>query len=415
LLKKVAYLVSEYPAISHTFILREICHLRKMNFDIFVASINKSNLLRKPSQEEISENLRTYYVKKERLMKIFFTLLKTVISFPLASLRGLFFAICLGGSDLKRLLLHLFYFIEAVMVGNWMKTLNVSHLHVHFANPSASVGLILTKTFPFTFSMTVHGPDVFDDITLNNLKKKIEGASFICCIGNYAQSQLMKLSDRSHWHKLEIAPLGVDTSLFRPESFRQYSSTFNILCVGRLVPAKGQQVLVTALGILVKQGYRIELCLVGDGPDMKKLKKEVVRCGLDSQIVFRGSLNQDEVLKAYKKADFFALASFSEGIPVALMEAMSMEIPCIATHIAGIPELIRHGIDGLLVPPVNAEEIASSIANLINNPDLRKKLGKAGRKRVLEKYEQDRNVEHLGNIFTRRLQGLKGKLKNEEI
>jgi glycosyltransferase involved in cell wall biosynthesis len=118
-----------------------------------------------------------------------------------------------------------------------------------------------------------------------------------------------------------------------------------------------------------------------------------------------GPCDQDRLRAFYAQADLFVLASFAEGIPVVLMEAMSMEIPCLATWITGIPELIRHGVDGWLVPPGNERQLAEAIACLADNPALRQQLGKAARVRVQKQYELARNVEALASIYARRLAG----------
>ena len=121
-------------------------------------------------------------------------------------MRGFLFACSLSGLNLKKIVYNFFYFVEAVMIGRWMQDKALSHLHVHFATPASTAGLIATKTFPFTLSLTVHGPDEFYDAPGYHLSEKIQGASFLCCIGRYARSQLMKLSEYDQWSKFEISP-----------------------------------------------------------------------------------------------------------------------------------------------------------------------------------------------------------------
>ena len=257
--------------------------------------------------------------------------------------------------------------------------------------------------FAFTYTITIHGPDIFYDITLQRLREKIENAHFICCISYYTRSQLMRIVTPNQWSKFEITPMGINPSIFTPNHFREHPSPFQILCVGRLVPAKGHDILLASLKILISGGRDLHLKLVGDGPDRTSLEKSVSEKGLGQDVTFLGSLNQDQTLEAFQGADIFALASSAEGIPVVLMEAMSMEIPCIASNITGIPELIRHEIDGILVSPSDETGLANAIAYLIDNPQARKKIGKAGRQRVLEKYNLESNVKNLAKIFTHRL------------
>ncbi len=168
----------------------------------------------------------------------------------------------LGGADLSKLVFGLFYFVEAVIIGRWMAVRGISHLHVHFATPAATVALIASRIFPITFSMTVHGPDEFYDTPGYRLTEKIRGARFVCCIGMYARSQLMKLSPPADWGKFEVVPLGVDPTVFTPVSIPEDFMTFEVLCVGRLVPAKGQYILVAAIAHL----HAYAAALIAPGP-----------------------------------------------------------------------------------------------------------------------------------------------------
>lgn len=402
----LAYLVSQYPAASHTFILREVRRLRMLGFRIEVASINpvdrpESEL----ANEERAEAQDTYYVKPDGLRGALRAHWSTLRSRPRGYFAGLLLALRLGGSDLRKLLYGVFYFVEAVMVGHWLRQRGLHHLHVHFATPAATVGLIAGRVFGIGFSLTVHGPDEFYDVPGYALEEKVAGARFVCCIGYFCRSQLMKLSPPGQWHKFEIAPLGVDPEVFAPRPFRANPDPFQILCVGRLAPAKGQHILIQAVARLVAAGHPVQLVLVGGGPDRESLEAQVQRLGLTAQVRFEGVVNQDRIRTLYAQADVFVLASFAEGIPVVLMEAMAMEIPCVTTFITGHPELIRDGIDGLLVAPSDDAALAEAIAGLIADPERRRHLGQAGRLRVLERYNLEPNTRHLAGILRRRLGG----------
>lgn len=400
----LAYLVSRYPAASHTFILREVRRLRELGLTIAVASINDPDRATADlAREERDETATTYYVKADGPRGALRAHWATLRTRPFGYLRGLVFALRLGGTDLRRLIYGLFYFVEAIMIGHWMARRHLAHLHVHFATPAATVGLITGRAFGYGFSMTVHGPDEFYDVPGYHLADKVQHASFICCIGYYCRSQLMKLSPPDHWPKFEIAPLGVDPDLFEPRPFRTHPAPFQILCVGRLVPAKGQHILITAIAALVRDGQDVLLRLVGDGPDRATLEAAVAQANLGPRVIFEGLVNQDRIRAIYAEADCFALASFAEGIPVVLMEAMAMEIPCVTTFITGHPELIRDGIDGLLVSPSDETALADAIGGLIADPDRRRRLGEAGRVRVKQRYDLATNTERLAGIFERRL------------
>ena len=140
----------------------------------------------------------------------------------------------------------------------------------------------------------------------------------------------MKLADTPGWNKIALTPLGVDPELFSPGGFRERTNNFEVLCVGRLVPAKGQHILIDAVARLLTAGRRLHLVLVGDGPDRQSLEQDTHRRGINNHVIFEGAINQDRIRDLYRSADAFALASFAEGVPVVLMEAMAMEIPCIS-------------------------------------------------------------------------------------
>lgn len=401
----LAYLVSEYPAFSHTFILHEILRLKARGFEIRVASINDSD--RDPSRftdNEAREAALTYYVKRDGAVGALRALACALRTRPAGVLRGLWYAVRLGRADLGLIVYHLFYFIEALMVGRWMMDQGLRHLHVHFATPASTVGLICRRIFPIGFSFMVHGPDEFYDVSRYRLAEKIAGADFVLTIGAFSRSQLMKLSPPSQWHKFEPCPLGVDPEMFPPVGQRDAVGPVEIICVGRLVPAKGQHILVRAMKRLVDGGVEARLRLVGDGPDRPSLEREARELGLDGVVLFEGAVNQDRVRELYRHADIFALASFAEGIPVVLMEAMAMEIPCVTTFITGIPELIENGRHGLLVAPSDDIALADALARLARDPGLRRQLGAAGRERVMDKYHLDRNTGHLAEVFRARLE-----------
>jgi glycosyltransferase involved in cell wall biosynthesis len=252
----------------------------------------------------------------------------------------------------------------------------------------------------------VHGPDEFYDVTGYHLLEKIMAADFVFCISHYARSQVMKLSPVQAWSKFDICRLGVDTERFIPAVKSQPNETCQLLCVGRLTPAKGQAILLASVAQLKQQGITVHLTLVGMGPDEQSLKNYAESLDIASQVTFTGAIDQDHILAYYHLADMFVLPSFAEGLPVVLMEAMAMEIPCITTTITGIPELIQQGQNGILVPASDSEGLTQAIKQLAENPALRQQLGTAGRLKVLSDYELSKNTQYLHEKLTQRLNAL---------
>lgn len=398
---RLAYLVSQYPAINHTFILREIRALRRLGLELHVISIRPPDRpLDELSEEEREEALNTFTVLAAGVGHVLAAHLATMLRRPAAYFGGMLYALRLARLDFRKAFANLLYFGEAVVVGRRLLARALRHVHTHF---SSTVALLAARVFPLTFSTTIHGPDEFTDVAGFYIPEKVARAAFLCAISQYGLSQLMKASDPRHWHKLEVCPLGVDPSLFQPRPHRDNPEPFQILCVGRLAPAKAQQVLIKAVDRLRRQGRAVCLRLVGDGPERPRLETLIADRGLRDCVRLEGFCDQERVRAFYRDADLFALPSFAEGLPVVLMEAMAMEIPCVATGITGIPELIRHGIDGWLVPPADEEQLAAAIAHLMDDPALRRQLGQSARARILHKYHLERNTERLAGIYRRRL------------
>jgi glycosyltransferase involved in cell wall biosynthesis len=263
--------------------------------------------------------------------------------------------------------------------------------------------MYVQRIFGFGFSITVHGPDEFYDVPGHNLTEKVAVSDFICCISFYARSQLMKFSPYAQWDKLLVSRLGVDTERFSRRAVKGTPGTFAILSVGRMVPAKGQHQLIDAVERLAEQGRSVRLHLVGTGPDEASLRERVSQFKDPGVVVFEGPVNQDQICVLYEKADLFCIASFAEGIPVVLMEALAMEVPCVTTQITGIPELIRPGEDGLLVAASDLDGLTEALARMMDDPELRERLSKSGRARVVEHYNLRRNMEKLAAIFVERV------------
>ena len=398
---RLAYLLSQYPAVNHVFMLREIRQLRQQGFQIQVASIRGPDRPPEAMTEVEREEARsTHYIKDASLLEVIQAHAVTLASRPLGYLRGLCVALRGAGPAPRKLLSRLLYFAEAVVAGQWMRRNRLSHVHTHY---SSGVALIVARTFPVTMSATFHGPAEFEDPAGFQLAEKIGASLFSCAISFYGLSRLVYASAHSEWPKLEATPLGVDIAEFSPRPFRENPLVFEILSVGRLAPVKGQQVMIAAVDTVVKEGRRIRLRLAGDGPDRAELEREVAYRGLSRVVIFEGNLNQDRLRAVYRASDAFVLSSFGEGLPVVLMEAMAMEIPCIATWIAGIPELIRDGVDGLLVAPGDVRSLAKAIIRLMSDAELQRRLGRSGRKRILEGYEVITNVRRFGEVLSRRL------------
>ena len=396
----LGYLVSRYPAVSHTFILQEVLRLRRARTEVHVASVNAPDRSQEAmTAEERSEADRTFVLKRRGLLGLIADFL-TVFWHDGIQLPGtVLLALTSAGPDLGRLLKAFFYLGEAIVVAAWMQRRGIERLHVHFATPAATVGMLAGRLRKVPYSITVHGPDEFYDVSAYGLREKFLRARLITCISEYARSQVQRLLPASEWNKCQVSHLGVDISRFDGVARGEPVDALRLICVGRLVAAKGQHVLLEALRRLHDWGHPATLTLVGDGPDRESLEAESRRLALTHYVEFAGALNHEEVSKAYGKADAFVLPSFAEGLPVVLMEAMASRLPCVTTWITGVPELIKDRMNGLLVAPGDAQGLALALQELRASPRMRTRLGEAARDRVEASFEINRSVARFAALL----------------
>jgi glycosyltransferase involved in cell wall biosynthesis len=400
--------MSRYPAVSHTFFLQEIAGLRALGIEIHTASINPPDrpdeLL---SDAEREESRKTFYLKGQSTARLLPTLLRIAITHPGVALRGLTAALKLEPGHCTHTLYALFYWAEALLLGDWMRGKRLVHLHIHFSGPVASVGMLTSLAWKIPYSLTVHGPDEFFDQNETALPQKVKNAAFIICISEFCRSQLMRICSPDQWKKLQVIRLGVTPRLAELSTGDSQSypagnegTGLRVLCTGRLVGAKGQAILVMATAALKQRGHRLAVTLIGDGADRRVLEELVDATGTRDAIHFAGAQSHAQVLDSLREADLFVLPSFAEGVPVALMEAMAIGVPCISTFIAGIPELIRHEKDGLLVPAGSVESLTAAMERLILSVEERKQFRESAREHVLEYYNLPKNLEKLAAAMT---------------
>lgn len=398
---RLAYLVSQVPAVNHTYLLREIRLLRELGIQVSVASIAPPD---RPDEQldalEREEAAAAFYVKPAGLPCYLNAHARTFVQRPLRYLSTLLYALRCSGFAPKELLRWLLFFLEAIPLGQWMKRLQLTHLHCHYAS---SVALLVGRSFPITISNTMHGPAEFDNPAAFHLPEKIRSSRFVVAISRYGRGQLMRYADLEDWNKLEVCPLGVDPERFQNHGNRHRGGLFRILCVGQLVPQKGYPILIEAVAKLVASAHPVHLRIVGEGPLRPALEKLIRDWALQDFVSLPGKMNPDHVVQLYHDVDAFAMASFAEGIPVVLMEAMAAGLPCVATRIMGIPELIEDGHSGLLVHPSDADALADALLRLLASPELRRRLGEAAQLRIRQEYNLRTNTGKLATLFARHL------------
>lgn len=394
---RVAYLVSQYPAISHSFIEREVHGLRDRGVEVHTFSIRAC-----PESELRSEQMRadaaaTTLVKDAPKLAIADAHRRLLAREPRAYSKLFARAARTGELTARARLWQAFYFAEAVMLHDDMERRGLHHVHVHFPNVAADVARLTVELgrmldgedSPWRWSMSIHGPTEFENVVRADLAAKVEHADGVAAITDFARSQLMRLTDPEHWSKIAKVRMSVDPSRYLPpaDGRRDHGGPLRLLSVGRLVPEKGSPVLVDAVRRLREQGIDTEVRLVGAGPLEPLLRREIAAAGLEDRIRLLGLVGQDDLPEQYHWADVFVLPSFQEGLPVVLMEALATELPVVTTRIAGIAELVQDGTMGAVVSPGRSDLIADAVAQLASvGPEGRRERGRAGRQAVLDDY-----------------------------
>ena len=393
---RIAYLAGEYPAVSHTFILREVAALRARGLDILTCSVRRTGPQHHRGPAERAEAAMTFALLEAaknpfHLIGAQVAALKT----PGLYLRTLRKAWSMRGPGLRATVYQLFYFLEATVLARHLKARGATHLHNHFAQASGNVALLAARLAGIPFSFTLHGPADFTDPKLWRLDAKIRDAAFVACISHYSRSQAMLASPVEDWDRLHIVHCGVEPARYDapPAQGR------GLLFVGRLAAAKGVPVLIEAMPRILASFPDAHLTLIGDGPDRAALEDRVRRLGLSGAVTFAGYQSQDEVAEALARAAVFVLPSFAEGVPVVLMEAMAARRPVVATRIAGIPELVEDGVSGRIVPPGDGAALARAVCDILADPGLAARMGEAGRRKVEAEFDIAHEAEKLAALF----------------
>ena len=392
--KKVAYLTGEYPAVSHTFILREVEALRQLGLDVLTCSVRQTGAEhhRGPAEKAAAEN--TFYViKAAKNPRGFLSAQLWALRRPKQYWAALKLAWKLRQPGLRGALYQLFYLLEAVILAQHLDKQGVTHLHNHFANSSCTVAILTHNLAEIPFSFTLHGPSIFFEPRLWRIDEKIAQASYVACISHFCRSQGMIFADPAHWHKLKIVHCGVQPETYALATPRAPGK--RVVFVGRLAAVKGVLVLLRAFARVLKTHPDAHLTLVGDGPERARIEALASELGCSEQVHFAGYLSQQEVAQELQKANLFALPSFAEGVPVVLMEAMASELAVVATRIAGIPELVEDGKTGFTVPAGDEDAFTQALQDAFDAPETCAKMGTSGRHVVTSDFHVLREAQRM--------------------
>ncbi|TCP39565.1 glycosyltransferase family 4 protein [Rhodovulum marinum] len=396
-LPRLAYLTSLYPAASHTFILREVTALRELGFQVETCSIRRPAPSHLIGPEEAAAVASTFHVvPRGRNPVTMLRALGAALRTPGRLLATLALAWRTAPPGAAGTLKQLFYLAEALVLARHLRMQGIDHLHNHFADPSANVAMLTSALSGIPFSYTLHGPAEIYEPYKWQLREKTARAAFVACISHFARSQAMYFSDPAHWTKIRIVHCGVTPERYdRPAPLGGNGT--RLVFVGRLTAIKGLRVLLEAFARARETWPDLHLTLVGDGEDRAHL--EALAAPLGDAVAFTGYRSQEGVAETLAASDVFVLPSFSEGLPVVLMEAMAAGKPVIATQLAGVGELVEEGVSGFLVPAGDAESLAERMVRIAGDPALRETMGAAGQARVRADFDVRQEAARIGALF----------------
>ncbi|MAL27555.1 MAG: colanic acid biosynthesis glycosyltransferase WcaL [Croceicoccus sp.] len=399
---RIAYLTGEYPAISHTFILREVLALRARGLEVRTCSIRRTAAAQHRGPDEKQAAASTFHVlDAAKRPGTLLAALGWALARPGRFGRMIRLALKTRPAGIKATIWQIFYLIEAMVLARHLDRAGITRLHNHFAMASSTVAMLASELSGIPYSFTLHGPADFWETGRWHLGEKIARARFVACISHFCRSQGMLFSDPAHWERLHIVHCGVDPDRYDPAHIRDpgREAGRNVLFIGRLAAAKGVPILLDAFARLHAAHPDARLTLVGDGPARPVLEARARDLGLGGAVRLTGALSQDEVTAELARADLFALPSFAEGVPIVLMEAMAAGLPVLATAIAGIPELVEDGVSGRLVAPGDTSGFAAAMADLLADPARARAMGRAGRQKVAAEFSIAGEAAKLDGLF----------------
>jgi colanic acid/amylovoran biosynthesis glycosyltransferase len=396
---RLAYLTNQYPAVSHTFIRHEIAGLERLGVEVRRFSLRASTAPRVDAADR-AEALRTE-IFEDSPARLVRSLAALARKRPRALARAIVHGARLGLRSRRGLLRHAGYLVAAAHLTERCEALGVDHVHAHFGTNPAAIAMLAQALGGPAYSFTVHGPEEFDDVWALSLPEKVAGARFVIAVSDFGKSQIYRHVPRVHWSRVEVVRCSVGERFIRRRVTPPPHAP-RLVTVGRLSAQKGHSLLVEAAAQLVREGVPLELILVGDGELRHELERAIASHGLERSVRITGWASNAEVHAWLEGARALILPSFGEGLPVVLMEALVAGRPVVTTSIAGIPELVETGKNGIVVPAGSVDALRDGIRAILEaTPETLAAMGAEGRRRVLALHHPDRNAEALLAVFQR--------------
>ena len=300
------------------------------------------------------------------------------------------------------------FFLAAAVADKLSQAPDVRHIHAHFCHGAATVTWLAAMITGLPFSFTAHAKDIYCD-TLNPaglLRRKMDAARFVVTCTGANREYLQRLS-RTTVHCIYHGLNADFTRLLKEQTeTSSRNGPLRLLSVGRLVEKKGFDIFVEACGILRRRGVSFESLIVGEeGEHTEEVKRRITAHSLDESVRLVGPMPQARLFEEYRRATMFCLPcrvlenGDRDGIPNVLVEAMACGLPIVTTAISGIPEVVKDGINGLLVPTENPEALADALMRINQNQSLARHLSAEAQATVSERFDGERFAAELARLF----------------
>lgn len=382
---RVAYLTTEYPSVSHTFIRRELQELERQVGEVSRFTVRESSYpLADPEDER--ERTRTTCLLGRPARAWAGALLRRGVPAPRRLVDATRRAIELGHRSHRGLPRHFAYLAEALLLLDECKARSIDHLHVHFGTNPAAVANLAHRLGGPPYSFTVHGPLELDAPISFALGKKIEDSAFVVAISDFCAGQLRRWVGPEHWDKIHVVRCTVGDEFFAASQPMPPSSK-QLVCVGRLSAQKGQLLLVDGFADALEAGVDAELVLAGDGEMRPDIEALVARRGIADRVRITGWISEAQVRRELLASRCLVLPSFAEGLPMVIMEAFALGRPVLSTYVAGIPELVVDGDNGFLVVSGRQAAVRDGILRVMQTPVARlDEMAARGREAVRQRH-----------------------------
>ena len=403
----LAYFTSAYARAADTFIRGEVRELRALGFTVHTFSVRRSEPEQIVSDEVRREQLNTDYILDGKVAPLFGAFLKMALTRPVKLLKTLALAQRCSPPGFKARLWHLAYVVEAAYLALRLEAKGVKHLHNHIGENSATIAMLAGYLSGIPFSLTIHGPVEFDQPMQLALGEKIHRATFVAAISSFGRSQLWRWCQAYDWGKIRIVRCGVNED-FLGQATTPVPGTPRFVSIGRLSEQKGQLILIEAAALLARKTPDFELVLIGDGPLRPGIEAAIERYGIGRQVHLAGWMNSVQVREELLKGRALVMPSFAEGLPVVIMESLALGRPVLTTAIAGIPELVRDGINGWLVPAGSAAALAEGMSRVLAaSVEELGKMGKSGAAAVARDHNSRFEAAKLARLYVASASGTK--------